>query len=110
MPKQPGKRSATWKIPCRSNMRLDARKGDWNWEVYHVEWCCSLRDVQWLDDVTNEYARVIAASVYGVLTQVFLAKKILIIPTSRLVLINPVSDSGKDKRDLIVEPECVHIS
>ena len=76
-------------------MRLDARKGDLNWTVYHAEECRVLKQVVWIDDETAQWwehlepVRVEGHEIPGRLCR---ARKILILPEHRLVIINPLED------------------
>jgi hypothetical protein len=80
-------------------MRLDARKGDTGYSVYHVERCEKVKHVVWVDDVTNEYGAypdvlIRPPTRTGNLSiTVHKARNILINTSTRLVLINPVDDS-----------------
>lgn len=81
-------------------MRLDARKGDLNWWVYHAEECRMLKSVVWIDDETNEWfeycmpLRAVGNEVDGRLQK---ARKIAIYADRKLVIINPVEDeNGKE--------------
>lgn len=80
-------------------MRLDGRKGDRPWWVYHAERCEMLHDIVWLDDVTNEWAKLIRPicivnNEAGV--TVHRARKIQIIHAMRLCIINPIEDAAED--------------
>lgn len=83
-------------------MRLDGRKGDRGWYAWHCERCVQLQRTQWIDDETNEWAEVVYPYVIidrsYVLTTLHKAKRIIIIPSRRLVLVNPHDDD--------VESEC----
>jgi len=56
-----------------------------------------VRDVQWLDDETNEVALIIGLSprLGGFLVQIKKVKKIAIYVDRKLVIINPIEDSDE---------------
>lgn len=76
-------------------MRLDARKGDIHWSIYHAEECRLLRYVLWIDSDTAQWCDVVQPMklVDGELvTHTHQARKIAIYEDRRLVIINPIAD------------------
>lgn len=79
-------------------MRLDARNGDTGWNVYHAEFCSSVPNVLWIDDklaLWCDYAYPLVAINGQLLTEVHAAKRIRIIASSRLAIINPIEDEDE---------------
>lgn len=81
-------------------MRLDARTGDTNWTIFHVPHCKQLKWVVWVDDERLQWGEYPSreqmmshARIYGELPiEVHQAERIAIVPSKRLVLINPIDD------------------
>lgn len=70
-------------------MRLDARKGDFGWTVWHCERCEVMHGVAWCDDETNELG-IYREPMPPVMIEVVRVRKILIVPARRMVLVNPL--------------------
>lgn len=82
-------------------MRLDARDGDTNWNVFHVEECYQLQRVVWVDDTSAQwgaYEGRIGVEPHIVTHQ---ARRIEIYPDRKLVLINPVADSESESARMV---------
>lgn len=87
-------------------MRLDARKGDVGWHVFHVPRAQVVPDVLWVSDETHRWAQyrrtangqLIVVSSFGSSLdyEVHQAKLIRIIPSKKLVLIDPIDDPGAE--------------
>jgi hypothetical protein len=86
-------------------VRLDARKGDTYWTVYHAEECRVLKDVVWVDDETHQwgtYGQISATDTFLSLidgrlpTITHQARKIEICTGPRVVIINPIEDATPD--------------
>lgn len=81
-------------------MRLDSRKGDTNWRVYHARRCVVLRNVVWVDDETCQWCqyddppRVVGLDVASTVHQ---ADRIVIDPSRRLIVIDPVEDAEDEQ-------------
>lgn len=76
-------------------MRLDGRRGDHGWFVWHVERCAPVRRVVWIDDETcewTEYSFPYVVANREPSTTLHKAKRIWIIPPRKLALINPLDD------------------
>lgn len=76
-------------------MRIDSRERGFHggWLVWHAEQCAELKGVVWVDDECARYGKFhVPLRVIGneVLIEPYQAKRILIIPDSKLVIINPV--------------------
>lgn len=74
-------------------VRLDASRGHKGWTTYHAERCQVLRHVTWVDDETRQWGEYMEPyrHVDGRLLQrVNNAKRILILPDRKLIVINPV--------------------
>lgn len=93
-------------------MRLDARKGDAGWHVFHVPRAQVVPDVIWVSDETHRWAqyrrtatgRLIVSSFGSSLDyEVHQAKLIRIIPSKKLVLIDPIDDPDAEKDDQEVD-------
>lgn len=85
-------------------MRLDARKGDYPYNVYHAERCEMLKTVVWVDDETHqwgEHARNAAGHIVIVANDALMVthqeKKIVIYLDRRLIIINPVADDQPER-------------
>ena len=81
-------------------MRIDARVPPhkyFDWVVWHAERCCQLRTVVWVDDETHKYGQHdILTPPFPIITKQ--AKRILILPDQKTVIINPIEDGEKDER------------
>jgi hypothetical protein len=80
-------------------MRLDGRKGDRGWYVWHCEELKEINMVVWVDDNISEYATyqdVKNPEDIGI----HKAKKIEIIIPSKTIFINPISDNEIDNISL----------
>lgn len=93
-------------------MRLDARKGDVGWHVFHVPRVQVVPDVIWVSDETHRWAQyrrtangqLIVSSFGSSLDyEVHQAKLIRIIPSKKLVLIDPIDDPDAEKDDQEVD-------
>lgn len=94
-------------------MRLDANQGDTNWTVIHVPRAERLRAVIWVDDETHQWeeyvlvnGRVVPIAPGWPLlfdTRLCRAKRIKIVPSRRLVLIDPIEDPDAEKDEQEVE-------
>lgn len=76
-------------------MRLDARKGDVQWSVWHVPSCRPVKGCVWIDDATATagfYTRpfVRCGDSFEIRTEQY--ERIRIVTDLRLVLIDPVDD------------------
>lgn len=77
-------------------MRLDARKGDFPWNVWHVERGEPIKQCVWADDESNEwgeYTGRIDTILWEAIIDTHQARKIVICPDVRVVLINPIEDT-----------------
>ena len=74
-------------------MRLDARKGDTGWFVYDAEACRKIEYAVWFDDETAQYGVYdgLFFALVGEPTTIQ-AKRIVIYPDRKLVIVNPVED------------------
>lgn len=95
-------------------MRLDARKGDVGWHIFHVPRAQVVPDVLWISDETHrwaQYRRATNGQLIGVVSsfgfsldyEVHQAKLIRIIPSKKLVLIDPIDDPDAEKDDQEVD-------
>jgi hypothetical protein len=88
-------------------MRLDARKGDHFWRVWHVEECCVVKLCVWVDDETHRYgvrhSPITIIDRRELLIDEFQARKIVIYGSRRLVLINPADDDIEATVDTVEE-------
>lgn len=88
-------------------MRLDARKGDTGWYVFHVPRAQCVPDVIWICDETHQWAqywrgtngRLIGITPFSLDYEVHQAKLIRIFPSRKLVLIDPIDDPDAEKDD-----------
>lgn len=86
-------------------MRLDARRGDNDWTVYHATRCEVLQGVVWVDDCTMQWCQhEFPLRVVGddVASRVYDAERIVIDGGRRLVLIDPVADEDDNEVDVLV--------
>lgn len=87
---------------CRQ-IRLEAGKlGGVHWHVWHAEECREVKQVVWVDDVTREYCCYVQPFLIVndvVQREVIRAKRILIVTSARLVIINPIEE--QDDEDLL---------
>jgi hypothetical protein len=91
-------------------MRIDAREPGFTgrWLVWHAEQCRELRYVAWVDDGSmcyGQYVHPFVLSGGAPVVETRQAKRIVIIPASRVVVINPVDDA--DEAGLL---ECISAS
>ena len=82
-------------------MRLDARKGDFPYFVWHAEECRELIHCVWVDDALCEWFEYCApyqlnAAGDGVIGSVYKAKKIDIYLGRRVVIVNPIADEEQE--------------
>lgn len=99
-------------------MRLDARKGDVGWQVWHAELCCPVDNVIWIDSDSAEYEQYIfpyieslanaldrAVVGNGPQTRIIKAKRIVIYPERRFVVVNPieVNDTERVKETVMLK-------
>lgn len=97
-------------------MRIDARNGDTHWDVFHVPKAKQVKFCVWVDDQTAQYGawesldQVRAAYMLGLASDgspVHQATRILIVPDTRVVLIDPVDDSEPESvADVIEAARC----
>lgn len=76
-------------------MRLDARRGDGPYSVWHAEEMRYLKHVVWLDDDLHAWGEYVWPPVREgdhLMVRAMLAKRILIMPDRRLIVINPLED------------------
>ena len=88
-------------------MRLDAAAGDRGYTTYHAERCQVVNHVVWVDDSSRCWAQYVTPYEMqnGALRQrTHVAKRILILPDRRLVIINPVGfgDRWESRGDVLV--------
>lgn len=87
-------------------MRLDARRGNCGvWTTYHATRCEVLDHVVWVDDCTMQWCQYeVPLRVVGddAAVRVHDADRIVIDPSRRLVLIDPVSDEDDNEVDVLV--------
>lgn len=73
-------------------MRIFPSDSATGWDIWHVRRCCEPTDVLWVDNETAQWAQL----QFGPLTMdvvVHQARRILIFPLTRLVLIDAVRES-----------------
>lgn len=83
-------------------MRLDARKGDGGWHVWHVPRARRMKHVIWVDDGLAQWGGWEAAPPSWLLLQTGLngppvhqMKRIRIMPAARVVLLDPLDDDDE---------------
>jgi hypothetical protein len=93
-------------------MRIDARNGDTHWDVFHVPTCKQVKYCVWVDDQTAQYGawqdldQVRAAYMGGLADggpPVHQASRILIVPDTRVVLIDPIEDDEPESVADVIE-------
>lgn len=77
-------------------MKLSALNGDIGWDTYHAEWMRFLPETVWIDDQTLEFGLIRYMHGGFAWIDIHKAKKILILPKRKLVLINPIADDVMD--------------
>lgn len=86
-------------------MRLDANKGDTDWNVWHAEELRELRFVLWIDDEAKQWAQAaqpLRPEGDSLAVNVFSAKRISILPARRLVIVNPIEDDEDEPARSVV--------
>ena len=87
-------------------MRLDARNGDTGWYVWHVGQARHVENAVWVDDDLARWADRPRLPVDPEIAE-HQAQRIAILPSRRLVLIDPVGNEH-DERDRLVERDDVY--
>lgn len=86
-------------------MRLHANTNTVSWDILHVPTCRSLKRVVWVDDETAQWGELTGNTVGFYWEEVtHQAKKIVILPQRRLILIDPVDDAD-DQATVTTEKE-----
>lgn len=94
-------------------MRIDAYAPGNNcgWLVWHAEQCRQIPDVVWVDDQTSEWCQYVRPwrTVGGAIARtIHKARRILILPERKTIIINPVADDTDQGRAVDVGvPESV---
>lgn len=92
-------------------MRLDSyNKGDVGWLVWHVEQCRQVDRVLWVDDVTAEYCQLrypIVVVGDELMADVVQVRRISILSSIHLVLVNPVDPGQVGEQDLLVDADAM---
>jgi hypothetical protein len=81
-------------------MRLDSRNGDRDWPVYDAEAMRFLKDVVWVDDMEAMYGKLkepISVVNGELVLETHRARRIVIYPSRRLVVVNPVEDEADEQ-------------
>lgn len=77
-------------------MRLDARKDDRYWNIWHCELMKMLPYIVWVDDCIKKYGQWNVKPMTDSDIIEFSAKDIIIDVAAKTVFINPISDSEVD--------------
>lgn len=90
-------------------MLLHASRNTIGWHVLHVPTCKMLKNVVWVNDETAQWAELTGNARGHYWEEVtHQAKKIVILPQRRLILIDPVDDAD-DQDTVTTEKELDHV-